>query len=321
MPGANERQMPLFHDTDWSRLLGGVGLVLGAAVAGCGGSDPLTQPRARLTPEHVTPAVAAHLTADGHFVMPAAAANPVGQVNQTEANAIALRYVKDVAKLKLPDWVAAHGGPIDAGALATCDRPLYAATPYAPIAGGAVSEVTVRTFGPHWVVPLCGHANDLEVVVSFSALATELAENVSNGAMPWERGNVLSFGVPQGANAAMYSPEGAALYAFNASGKRVNSVPALVMTPMPKVPALVRWRLDLEAPVNVVGAHSGVARDLLTVLVGFGDTFHSSGMLDRDPQGESPPAHWTDPVTKTQFTVVELPTAPGPVESITRRNP
>lgn len=304
-----------------ARSASGGWLVMAAALAGCGSTERFTQPVPRLTARQVTPAIAATLTPDGHFVMPAAVVNPVGQLSELQANAIAFRYVKDVERLKLPDWVQEHGSLITPEDLATCARPLYAATPYASFDGGQVSEVTVRTFGPHWVVPLCGVGKDPEVVVSFSALATELVAHVAGGAMPWERANVLSFGVPVGTNAAMFNPEGAALHAFNASGRRVNSVPELVMTPMPQVPGLIRWRLDLEAPVRVIGAHSGVTRDLARVFVGFGETFKASAMLDRDPQGDPPPTQWTDPETKAHFTTVELPTAPGPVELVTRSSP
>lgn len=294
---------------------------LAVMLAACSNTDPLTQPALRVTPQNVTPAIAATLTPDGRFVLPAAVVNPPGQLSEAQAKAIALRFVKDVARLKVNTWSQEHGSPVQPGEFTVCDRALYAATPYASFDGGNLSEVTVRTFGPHWVVPLCGRSQDLEVVVSFSALATELADHVGAGVMPWERANALAFGIPLGSNAAMYSPEGAALHAFQAGGKRVNSVPELEMTPMPQVPALVRWRLDLEAPIAVTGGHSGVTRERGTIFIGFGESFKNSGMLDRDPKGDAPPSQWTDPVTKAQFTVTPLATAPAIVELVTRSKP
>jgi hypothetical protein len=243
-------------------------------------------------------------------------------LTETQARSIATRYVKDVSSSRLGEWTAAHGAAINPNALAACDRALYAASPYASVNGANLSEITVRTFDAHWVVPMCGRSGQLQIVVSFSALATELAANLgTSNAMQWERSDVMSFGVPVGAVASMYSPEGAALYAFTAGGKRVSSVPELVMAPMPEASVLVRWRVDLEAPISVIGANSGVTRQRATVFVGFGDTFKSSGLLDSDPRAGPPQLSWIDPVTKASFTVVPAPHAPGGVELVTRGNP
>ena len=290
-------------------------------LAACANNDPLTQPTARITVEHVTPTVAAGLTPDGHFVLASAVVNPEGQLSEAHAKAIALRFVADFARLKAADWSAGHGTAIQPSALQPCERALYAASPYAALDGGPLSEVTIRTFGPHWVVPMCGPSNAVQVVITFSALATELATQVESRLVEWDRSDVMSFGVPRNAHAAMYSPEGAALHAFRGSGKRVNSVPVLVMTPLPKNPVLVRWRLDLEEPVRVTGDRSGVTRDRGTLFVGFDETFHAGGMLDRDPGAEAPPNRWTDPLTNASFIPVVLPTAPGQVELVRRTNP
>jgi hypothetical protein len=169
---------------------------------------------------------------------------------------------------------------------------------------------------------MCGRAGKLQVVVALSALATELATGTgSTRTVPWERADVMSFGVPTSIAASLYSPEGAALYAFTNSGKRVNSVPQLIMTPRPYSPVLVRWHLELEGQVDVVGEHSGVSRQRGSVWVGFGDVFKSSGLLDRDPMAGPPTLSGIDAVTKAPFTVVLTPQAPDAVEVVTRRNP
>lgn len=299
-----------------------VGLILGMMTSACSDTSPLTQPRVRLEPAEVTEAVAAALTPDGRFVLASSVVNPPGQLTEAQAKSIATRYVKDVAASKLSEWTAAHGAPIQPTALNPCDRALYAGSPYASLNGANLSETTIRTFDAHWVIPMCGQARQLQIVVSFSALATELTANLgSPKSLPWERSDVMSFGIPVSAAGSMYSPEGAARYAFTAGGKRVNSIPELIMTPMPKAPVLVRWRLELEAPITVTGGHSAVTRQRSTILVGFGDTYKSSGLLDGDPKAEPPQLSWIDPVTKAPFTVVLAPHAPDGVEIVTRRNP
>jgi hypothetical protein len=298
------------------------GLIFGIFPSACSDTSLLTQPRVRLDPADVTEAVAAGLTPDGRFVLPTSVVNPPGQLSEAQAKSIATRYVKDVARSRLSEWTAEHGAAIQPKELNPCDRALYAANPYTSLNGANLSEITIRTFDAHWVIPMCGQAHQLQIVVSFSALATELTANLgSTKPLPWERSNVMSFGVPAGAAGSMYSPEGVARYAFTAGGKRVNSIPELIMTPMPKAPVIVRWRLDLEAPITVTGEHSAVTRDRSTVLVGFGDTYKSAGLLDSDPKAEQPNVSWIDPVTNASFTVVLAPHAPNGVEIVTRRNP
>ena len=293
-----------------------------AAVSNACVDSPITEPRVRLKATHVTEALAATLTPDGRFVLASAVVNPPGQLTEEQAKSISSRFVREVAWSKLGDWTAEHGAPIEPKVLTPCDRALYAADAYVSLNGSQVSEVTVRTFGPHWVVPMCGRSGQLQLVIALSALATEMAVNPgSTRPLPWERAMISSHGFPIGAQGSVYSPEGAALYAFQQTGKRVASVPELIMSPMPMSPVLVRWRLDLEAPITVRGASSAVVRQRATLLVGFGEIFKSAGLLDRDPRGEAPIISWTDAVTRTPFTVVLAPLAPIAPEIVTRVQP
>ena len=297
-------------------------LTLIAASNACVGASPVTEPRVRLTATHVTESLAATLTPDGRFVLASAVVNPPGQLTEDQAKSIASRFVRDVAWSRLGAWTAEHGAPIDANALAPCDRALYAADPYVSLNGPQLSEVTVRTFGAHWVIPMCGRSGQLQLVITLSALATEMAVNLgSTRPLPWERANISSYGFPIGAQGSVYSPEGAALYAFQKTGKRVASVPELIMSPMPMSPVLVRWRLDLDAPITVRGSSSGVSRERATLLVGFAEIFKSAGLLDRDPRGEAPIVSWTDAVSRTAFTVVLSQLAPVSPEIVTRVHP
>jgi len=297
-------------------------IAVAAIVLGCSDPSPMTEPRARITPAEVTPGLAATLTADGQFVLPISAVNPPGEINEEQAKAIANRYVREVASSLAGSWEDDHGAAVRANELASCARALYAGNPYATLRGTRVSEITVRTFGPHWVVPMCA-GGQLQVVVSFSSQATELTSDLTSAKipLPWERADIRSFGVPLGVAGSLFTPEGAAQRAFVAAGKRVASVPMLIMNPMPSSPVLVRWRMDLEAPVIVTGTHSSVSRARNAVLVGFGETFKSAGLLDEDPQGEPAALLWTDVVTKEPFTLALTALAPARVELVTRENP
>jgi hypothetical protein len=158
-----------------------------------------------------------------------------------------------------------------------------------------------------------------QVVISFSSLAVELLESVTatDRIVPWSRAEVRSFGVPLGTSAALFTPEGAVVRAYSTTNRRVSRIPELVMNPMPQSPVLVRWRVDLEAPVALRGAKSGVTRNLASVFAGFGTTFKESGLFDRDSNGEPPRLDWTDAVTKAPFTVVLGNRAPVAVELLT----
>ena len=294
-----------------------------AIIAGaCSEPPSVNAPHALLKPEYVTGAAASALQPNGRFTLPSSVIDPVGQVSAEEAKAIATRYVREVAPFLIGSWIGAHGATINPNVLAPCDRALYASTPYALMAGG-LSELSLRTFGPHWVVPLCASNGQAQIVVSFSALATEvaLALNSPKGVLQTARADIAAVGLPKAASPAMYSPESAASYAFTKTGKRVSNVPELVMTPMPQVPSLVRWHVVLEEPVSLRGLESATARQRVSLFVGFSDRFTSSGLLDRNPSVALAHLSWTDPVTQVRFSPVLLSTAPANLELVTRERP
>jgi hypothetical protein len=277
------------------------------------------QPLARLTPEHVTAAAAAALRSDGRFQLQASVVNPPGELSEQQARIFALRYVKAVGQFLRDSWSSSHGAVVDPAALIVCgDRAFHAVSPYASVTGDA-SEYITRVVGPQWIVPLCGQGGTLQVILSVSSLATELAAN--GPTLPYGRANAISFGFPKIANGSLLTPEGAAQYAFTQSGRRVSSVPELVANPRPEAPHLVRWRMDIEAPVELKGLVSGTSRARSTLLVGFGEIFKSSGMLDFNPSAATPLLSWMDPGTKSTVAAVLSPFAPTGVELVTRERP
>jgi hypothetical protein len=269
----------------------------------------------RLDRAFVTGAAEQALKDDGRFALGDPEINPPGQVNEPQARSIVIVYVKAVAPSLRGAWSALHESSIDTEALRPCDRALYAASPYTSFST-SVSEVVQRKFGPHWVVPMCDAGNHVQLVVSFSARATELTKKPDAGKQyPWEGGDFLSFGVPTNVASDLYSREAAAAQAFHRTGKRVSKVPTLVMSPMPTAPGIVRWGVALESPVRVRGKESGVARDRVALFVGFGSVLRESGLLDRKASANII-TEWIDAVTKQPFTVVLSPLAPGGVEVV-----
>ena len=312
--------MPALHRRERSSRAGHTcrtfALLVGLSAA-CSGTARVAGPP-RVDSTQVTELVAASLTREGRFILPEAAVNPVGQLGRRDAESIASQYVHQFAKFKVEQWSREYGSNVDTTALHLCDRALHAANAYEPLTTAGLSEVTIRTFGPQWIVPMCGRGEVTQVVVSFSALATELAlEPAKGAALPWERAISMSFGVPSGTPSSIFSPEGAAATVFKESGKRVSTIPELTATPMPQVPSLVRWRVGIEAPVTVKGTDSGRQRERSSLLAGFGDTFRTSGLLDDNSVGAAPPTSWTDPVTKQRFVVILKSNAPAAVERIT----
>src|SRR3954468_8855426 len=58
-------------------------LLLGLALLGCG-EQPATEPPPRVIPSQVVPSLAASLTPDGRFILPAAATNPPGEISESQ---------------------------------------------------------------------------------------------------------------------------------------------------------------------------------------------------------------------------------------------
>jgi hypothetical protein len=302
-----------------------LGLFVATVVVGsaCTDAPGVTSSLTTVARSEVTDAVAASMTPTGRFILFTASVLPPGQLSEAAASAIAKRYVSDMAGTQSARWSRESGATVDPTTIRLCDRALYAATPYATVIG-AESELALRRFDAHWVVPVCAQRGAVQMVISFSALAIELADSVNSptSLMPWGRADILSFGVPQNPDAvAMFSPEGAVHYAFARTGKRISSVPALVMAPNPKVPSLLRWRIDVESPVTLVGASSSSSRQRTQMFVGFGDLYSMPGLLDFDPRAARPRTNWTDNASHQPIGVVLKREAPVGIELISRVTP
>lgn len=291
-------------------------LVIGA----CADGSPITDVTQRVPPAAVTEQLARSLSPGGRFLLPTKMTAPRGELSEAAARAIASRYVQDMARIRSSEWSTQAGVPVNSKTLAPCDRAIHALSPYASITGSDLSEVTLRTFGPHWVIPMCENGS-LRVVVAFSSLALELAGVSSSQPMPWAGSVARSFGVPIDVPSSIYAPEGATQAAFGLTKRRVSAIPEAVLPPMPGSPVLIRWKTTLEGAASVRGEHSGVVRDRQTIFVGFDDTFSQHGVFDGDPGAEAPLTAWTDPVTKSGFTVTLAAGVPGKLERVVPEAP
>lgn len=293
--------------------------VLGLFVVATACTSDVQAPAPPLQRDFLTGAAALALQSDGHFAMPNNVVNPIGEVSRAQAVEITRRYLLDVGHSLIGAWSTNFGSPIALADLAPCKQPLYAAGPYASISGN-MSEGAARMLGPHWVVPICVDGGRIAVVLSFSAQATDLV--VPTGVNPpYETGDMLSFGVPATSDVSLYEPEAAAALAYASTGRRVTEVPLLVMNPRPEVPQLVRWRVQLEAPVLLEGHTSAASRSRSALLVGFASVFRISGLLDIDPAAPVPMASIHDGGTKSTLQTQLSPLAPAPVEVVTARQP
>lgn len=295
-------------------------VAVAATVGGCAPDAAPTSMRARLQPEALTPALARLVGPAGKFILGPERTQPPGQISEGQARGVALRLVRDIQRSQVADWRRSSGIDIDPKVLTPCDRPMYAASPYQSIEGAQLSLITRRTFGPHWVVPMCANG-DLQVVVAFSGLATEIVGVADKATVPWENSDALSYGVPRGVPLALFSPEGAATHAFEAMKRRVNQIPELVAPPMPGNPLLVRWRVTFETPLSVKGIHSGKGRTVETLTVGFVEGFTAPGIFDSDPDGAPPATEWVDVFSRAPFTVVLSHDVPGSLERVTPEAP
>jgi hypothetical protein len=120
----------------------------------------------------------------------------------------------------------------------------------------------------------------------------------------------------------LFSREGAARRAAVLAGKRIVTVPDLMMSPMPTSPALLHWRVTFEGPVQVRSAAVDSVRPERTLYVGFDRIFATSGLLRAtSAQPLGPPPSWPDTGNAGRFTPELMPDAAAHLELVTRVAP
>lgn len=296
----------------------GIGLTLSLSVAACSSdvqrvTGPITS---KVSAAAVTGAAAAALRSDGSFALPDALIHPNGELSADEAVAIAREYVRNFGPSYVQLWASAHGAAIDLNALAPCTTALYARSAYKSV-GANISEITRRQFGPHWIVALCQREVPA-VILTFSSLATDLRNSTpKEKQQAYAQTDFLSHGYPLSADASMFTPEGVVSRAFERTGKRITTIPELILPPMPDSPALVRWRVTFDGPVSIKSASNSSPRNRSALFAGFLRVFIASGLLDGVPTSSPVTDSWTDGVTKAPFSPVLADDVPAKVEMVT----
>ena len=260
-------------------------------------SDLVAPPSVGLTSAYLAGDAARSLGADGKFVLPDSLIHPRSELREEGAKRLATMYAHTFGRFLVSSWQGAHRGEINYASLQPCGRAIYARNAYSRLPDD-VSVIAQRTFGPHWIVAMCDRGDQPAVVITFSSLATELEDSSDSVRIAgYSQTDFRSHGIPIGSTGRLlFSPEGAAEEAHRLSGRRVTSVPDLVLTPMPDAPALVRWKVALEEPIQVKATTNTEPHPVRDLYVGFDGTFGSSGLLEAAPDAQvgATPRDWPD---------------------------
>jgi hypothetical protein len=243
-------------------------------VVGC--TDDLANPNPLPDREAVSAAVvgaaAAQLDANGRFANLQTSAPD--ELAAGDATRLANAYAQQFVPFQYDFLKKAREGPIDIKQLAACGRPLYAASAFESLPS-TIDVVHRRPFGAWWLITLCA-GNTPQVSVAVSALATDL--RIENGRIkfPASAGNeFVAVAIPVGHQGEFPSaPEGAAVRAAEFTGRRVTTVPTLIMSAYTEgLPQESRWEINLESSVRIRAASRG---NVVT------QTLYSGSIAERD---------------------------------------
>ena len=204
----------------------------------------------------VTLEVARALDQGGNFILPRPAPQPYPILSEDQAKALAVTWARQFAPFIRQFLERGHGAPIELAKLDACPRPFFADTPYEPVVESDPNYVR-NLFGPSWLLSLCGPDGVPRVSLAVAAYATDVRLESGRIVFPMPHGNIfLAFGVPRGSNVPI-TPERAVAIITSLTGRRAAAVPELVLAGRPFAPQLARWRVTLDAAVEVRALESG----------------------------------------------------------------
>lgn len=200
-----------------------------------------------------------------------------GEISETQAREMASEFAHSIGRWVKGSWEADRGAVVDIEALHPCGRAFYAESAYEDLPETAAVSLR-QLVGPKWLVTLCGKNRDPQVSVAVPTIATTTAVvddklRITNGR------HFIAFGIPAQVGAVPPSPEEAAESAARGTGRRVVSIPHLVLPPLPFSPQLAKWRFGLEAPVDVTLRSSGESLSTSEVYYGFGESWNSQSLM------------------------------------------
>ncbi len=259
-------------------------LLLVAAVA-CGDVTTPASDRSSTTMA-ITQELSAALTTDKKFVL---RTPPLGsdEIGAERAGALAVAYVNTYGAYMSGILSADHGAKVLPERLRRCGETFYASSPYESASAGSsllandpVSAAARRFLGAVWMVSFCQNGVPT-ASIAVSTLASDVSV-VGGRIQTTPIGNTFfSTGIPIGEGPLPMTPEAAVLEMASRTGRRVASIPELIRPPAPFAPQLSRWRMRLDEPITFVGSSSHVRVTGDDLYIGFGETWHSKGVLAR----------------------------------------
>lgn len=233
--------------------------ILPAMVSACRMQTAIAPRGVPIDRDFLTPALAASLDRDGHFVLPEPSYRGASPARADSIARAAIAFEAEFAKPNGRTAISpANSAP---GTLLPCPRHYYVL----PVIDRLPPDLP-RFFGlpytPRWVIPLCRADGSSPVSVEVADATPMLT--ITNGRLSDFMSSEGEYGVLQSdPNADGYlplSPEKAARFAAVATGARVAEVPVAVMTHPGGLgnvaPAkCMRWRIVLDSPVRLAGEY------------------------------------------------------------------
>ena len=245
-------------------LVSAVGVTVGACerslAPGSGSNTPLPSP----APITTVPASAlsgdalAALGPDGRFARAATQLPaPFPIMTSFEAESVTTAWWRvwgGAARLVIGDD---RGAPVSL-TLTLCGPAQYAESSVGPSPDTATIRFRIR-WGPRWVVTLCDGAEQV-AVVAVAAFASPLAgAGLIGPADTLVDVGIVFQGIPVGVRYPM-NPEEAAARAAALTGRRIDSLPRLVLARPSFVQWLAMWSVSLDSAVSVRGLTTGRVR-------------------------------------------------------------
>ena len=227
-------------------------VIIATNIAACTGdlANPDSLPDRQAVSAAVVGAAAADLDANGQFANLQTSAPD--ELASADAIRLANAYAKEFVPFQYDFLKKARGGPIDLKQLAACGRPLYAGAAFEPLPS-TIDVVHRRPFGAWWLITLCAGSTP-QVSLAVSALATDLRLEDGKIKFPAAAGNeFLAVGIPLGHQGEFpAAPEVVAVRTAEFSGRRLTTVPTLIMTAYTEgLPQDSRWEINLESSIRV----------------------------------------------------------------------
>lgn len=249
-----------------------------AALLACGNGSQTAPPGELALRQAVVSELHGRIDGAGRFVLPAQALdrNGVPQIGPERARQLAAGWVHEFGPMNRESLQREHGDSIAFNTLSTCQRTMYARSPYLPVdravAVHPTGAIHLRALGPYWLVPFCNSQGQPVMLVAVSAHSTDVILDNSRLQFPPIGGEWFHWrGIRKGQQLELpVGPETAAIVVARLAGKRVVRVPELVLAARPQAtPTEPAWRVTLEEEVTLPVRTTGTSRPARDLYAGY----------------------------------------------------